>query len=276
MAKNLLGVLLVVTISLVGCGTVSFDSTPYKAPVRTAKPVFVGEKPTVKVGVVPAVLAPKVEPTAPVVSTYHYGRFTVEVKDGKQRVIGGQFMPSKAPPLPATKKHVIYVDYQSKELMYYIREGRGYKPVVGYAVVTPSPNELPQAVVRGVVKKIDTNPSWCPTKSARKLYPQLPPGCLPPGHVDNTMGAVKFVIDWEVPNFAEIRLHGTSGYPEGNFYDFGTLGCTRLEDAAILDLVKLLGKDSTREGIEVVLMKGDQGSNLLSDDSLMKLIKIMN
>jgi hypothetical protein len=272
------------SVGLMGCSSISFSSAPYSAPVATAKPVSV-EKESIKPAKTPVAapsakkMAAEAEPS-PVTSsasTYRHGRFTVEVKDGQQTVVGGVFMPPKIMPLSSRAVHIIFIDYTSKELMYYTLGERGYDPVIGYSVLSPSADALPKEVVRGRVTKIDENPSWCPTLNARKLYKNLPRGCLPPGHPLNAMGKVKFIIDWEVPNFAEIRLHGSKGLPEGEFWKIDTLGCTSLENKAILELVRLLGKDAVKEGIEVVLMKGNSvaEAEFLKKDSLSGLIDLV-
>jgi hypothetical protein len=231
---------------------------------------------TIKRAESPAVIS-KMQPATSSNPTYRYGRFTVEVKDGQQTVVGGVFMPPKIMPLSSRAEHVIFIDYTSKELMYYSLGEKGYEPVIGYSVLSPDADALPKAVVRGRVTKIDENPSWCPTKNARNLYKNLPRGCLPPGHALNAMGKVKFIIDWEVPNFAEIRLHGSNGYPKGEFWKIETLGCTSLENTAILELVRLLGKNAVKESIEVVLMKGNSvaEAEFLKKDSLSGLIDLV-
>ncbi len=190
---------------------------------------------------------------------YQYGRFTVEVDETGQRIIGGQFVPDKTMPYETVKSHVIFINYSTKELSYYKKDDKGeYQPIIGYAVVTSEPKSLPKELVRGTVTKIDTAPTWCPTASARKKYPRLSPGCLPFGHPENEMGSAKFEIRWfDVVGYEAVRLHGTRGYPNGNFWDEATLGCTRLNNEAIKNLVDLLGLKSVEEGIEVVLYKGN-------------------
>lgn len=207
-----------------------------------------------------------------VVHTFEYGRFRVEVSnDGSQNIVGGIFTPDSVMPLPelAKKGHVIFVDYTTKELTYYRRVDDGsYEPVVGYAVVTPDPDFLPSPVVQGLVQKINIRPTWCPGAEARSKYPDLPSGCLPFGHPDNAMGMAKFEIIWEVDRslkgeWSAIRLHGTAGYAEGSFWEDKSLGCVRLLDAAMEKLLLHLGPDPTSEGVQIIIMKGEEISDSL-------------
>ena len=195
---------------------------------------------------------------------YTYGRFVVEVGAQGQRVIGGEFtppplMPQKpSPRLRTTGQppvHVLFVNYMTKELLYYRRAEDGvYQPVIGYAVVTPEANFLPQPVVRGVVTQVIERPTWCPKIGGlvRRMNPQLPPGCLPYGHPQNPMGDYRFDVSWEVRGWELVRLHGTTGYPRGNFWDEETFGCTRLENQALAALLNELGPTAVIDGIEVI------------------------
>ncbi len=77
----------------------------------------------------------------------------------------------------------------------------------------------------------------------------------------NNMGVAKFIIDWEVSkalkdDWETIRLHGTSGYSPGPFWEDDTLGCARLTNAEMLKLIEVLGHEAVREGIEVVFFSG--------------------
>lgn len=192
------------------------------------------------------------------VKSTQYGRFVVvQDESGGQQILGGRFKPSPLL-MMATSLHVIVIDYTTKELSYYQKNGwGGYSPIIGFAVVTPVADSLPFTVVRGRVTKIDTAPVWCPMQGARAKYPGLPPGCLPFGHPDNAMGAAKFEITWaNIRGFEAIRLHGTKGYSSGPFWEEETLGCTRLHNDSILELVTILGPRAVWEGIEVVLYRG--------------------
>ena len=185
---------------------------------------------------------------------YKYGRFEVQVRpDGSQKIEGGKYMPESRPNIDSKYDNVIYVNYTEKTLELWQRNSSGdYIPKVGYAVVTPSADKLPKNVVRGIVTRIDKNPTWCPTPKIRKVNKHLPAGCLPPGHKDNAMGAIKFEIKWDTPNWELVRLHGTEGYPLGDFWNEETFGCTRLINEAILNLVEILGPNAEREGIEII------------------------
>lgn len=251
----LVGILLCIPF-LGGCTSVRFTSPVLEEFGSDAAPRWYPEVPE-SAAVVP-VLAPELARG----SRYQYGRFMVEVAaDGSQTIEGGVFTPVARPPLPLQEKHTIFVDYTRKELTYYRKiEGGAVEPVVGYAVVTPSPALLPSVMVVGRVTAIDTAPTWCPTPNIRMVYPELPAGCLPFGHPENAMGAAKFIIDWKVPKtvrsaWATIRLHGASGYPSGSFWGEETFGCVRLVDAGIIELIKALGPQAIRDGLEVVLLR---------------------
>lgn len=223
---------------IAGCNTFQFTSEQLpRLPPREVAPVV-----------------KKVEVNISQVPSYKYGRFLVEVYPEKDIIYGGIFKPELPMPHESVRKHVIFIDYKTKELSYFRLNENSYEPVIGYAVMTPSPEFLPKDIVRGLVTRIDTKPSWCPTQNIRRKYPHLPSGCLPFGHKFNAMGVAKFEIKWEVPNWEYIRLHGTSGYAEGNFWDEETFGCTRLKNELIIELTSELGdtKKAIKEGIEVI------------------------
>lgn len=187
------------------------------------------------------------------IKTYKYGRFEVQVyENGSQKIVGGVF--TDLPPLifDSVKPHVIVINYQTKTLMYYLFEEGIHRPKIGFAVVTPSADVLPNQVVRGIVQSIDTKPTWCPTDNIRQEIKNLPKGCIPYGHPQNFMGEAKFNIKWEAKGWDLIRLHGTNGYPLG-FWKEKTFGCTRLENEAIKDLITQLGLKAVKEGIEVIV-----------------------
>ncbi len=198
------------------------------------------------------------------ITTYTYGRFTVEAGTDRQRVIGGEFTPPPLmPQLPSQSlratgrppEHVLFVNYVTKELLFYRRTEAGtYRPVIGYAVVTPEADFLPQQVVRGVVRQVVERPTWCPKVGGqvRRMNPTLPPGCLPYGHPQNPMGDYRFDIAWDVRGWELVRLHGTTGYPRGNFWDEETFGCTRLENHALAALLAQLGPTAVADGIEII------------------------
>lgn len=270
MFHQLTSTILVLILTLAGCASVQFTSAPPPEPaVLSATPKVTLERPTVQVPVpLPAPMSETVVRAPGTV--YEYGRFKVTVQgDGSQVIEGGVFMPDANPPLPLRYQHTIFVNYTTKELSYYQKTPQGAKAVIGYAVVTPAPDSLPSNMVEGVVIEIDNAPWWCPTPNVRKKYPDLPKGCLPPGHKDNAMGVAKFIIDWHLPKahkaeWSTIRLHGAPGYPPGDFWGEETFGCTRLIDSAIKNLTKELGPNAAKEGIKVVAMKG----NSLADYAL--------
>ena len=189
-----------------------------------------------------------------------YGQFTI------RRTTEGLVVHTRSagdlPPPPHTTvaRHAIFVDFATKSLVYYRRLTTGaYEPVVEYMVVTPHPSTLPQDAVRGRVTRIDTTPRWCPTPRIlahprhahlrRKLDRN---GCLPFGHPENAMGAVRFEVNWRGVLSPAVRMHGTQAYPDGRFWLEETFGCARLDNDSILALVAKLGPNAVREGVEVI------------------------
>jgi hypothetical protein len=71
------------------------------------------------------------------------------------------------------------------------------------------------------------------------------------------MGDWRFDINWSVKGWESVKVHGTTGYPRGSFWLEDTHGCTRLENRAIKRIVDLLGPSAVKEGIEVILQKGN-------------------
>lgn len=84
----------------------------------------------------------------------------------------------------------------------------------------------PGRVMRGLITEIDLNPSWCPTASVRRKFPNLPGGCLPPGHPQNAMGDVKILMDGDFAGTA-IRIHDTRGFG-ANWPNEDSSGCVRV------------------------------------------------
>ena len=189
-----------------------------------------------------------------------YGRFTVVDKGNHQEVVGGQFGQDAIPSIPprhATAKHAIFVNYTTKELLYYRLTDDGYESVIGYAVMTPFPETLPKDVVRGKVTRIVEKPTWCPKVggTVRRDDPSLPNGCMPYGHPYNAMGDWRFDVAWDSPGWELNKLHGVEGYTKGAFWTQETHGCIRLTNEAITHLIELLGPNAVKEGIEVVVFR---------------------
>lgn len=254
------GVYLLTTLGLMGCATSNYTLN-YEMPAGFE--VAALQTPVSKSATEKGIsAAPKAAPTTigTAVAVMLHGRFIVEVGDKLHEIQGGVFTPPTVMPVKSMAAHVLISNYSTKELLYYRKTKTGsYEPIIGYAVVTPKPEELPLAQVRGKVTRIETKPTWCPGPQGRKKDPTLPAGCLPPGHPQNAMGAAKIVINWQgVKDFVGIHIHGAEGYStNGAFWNEETLGCTRLENSAILALIDLLGTNAVKEGIEVVLERGD-------------------
>ncbi len=235
---------------LAGCSTVRFTSikTPTTRAAESTPPTWTSEG---------------VAKTPEAVAVHKYGNFTVKVSpDGSQVIEGGMFVPSPTMPTSSSKEHAIVINYTTKELSYYRRTSEGaYEPVVGYAVITPDQSVLPHNEVRGMVRRIDRSPSWCVTPqirdALRKKGVSVEVKCYPHGHPQNAMGNTKFEILWNVSGFAHVRLHETSGYALGNFWEDTTLGCTRLQNDAMQKLIELLGLNAVREGVEIIATRGE-------------------
>jgi hypothetical protein len=204
------------------------------------------------------------------VKTHTMGRFTVKVtyrleagctpvlgddcyRPVEQEIIGGIFTPPDEPPIPLNADGTyILVDVVNKELMLYDVYRGTAAPLFGRAVVTVRPEQLFTDRVFGQLRSIDRNPTWTPTESAFRKYPELrrelrelKRSSFPPGHPSNAMGVAKLLIDWDVPSAMKSswltrHLHGSESYAEGAFWDV-TLGCVRLLNEDLLDLLTLLG-----------------------------------
>lgn len=236
----------VMVLVLVGCGTVQFTSDRENSLSKKI--------PTVKT--VKKKIKNKVK-KEPWIRVHRHGRFTVESYPDKDVIFGGVFNPEPLMPHDSKYKHVIFINYETKELTYYRLEGNVHKPILGFAVMTPNADFLPKDLVRGRVFNIDTKPTWCPTSNIRRAYPDLPEGCLPHGHEMNAMGDTKFEINWEVSGWEAVRLHETGGYAEGDFWSVSTFGCTRLKKELMQKLLVELGdlKIAIQEGIEIVAFR---------------------
>ena len=115
-------------------------------------------------------------------------------------------------------RYCLEADSGQRRLSLY-ENGRG---VIAWDIIMQSPGR----VMRGQVIDIDLSPSWCPTPSIRRAYPDLPPGCLPPGHPQNAMGEVKISMNGDFAGTA-IRIHDTRGFgPEWPNED--SAGCVRV------------------------------------------------
>jgi hypothetical protein len=197
------------------------------------------------------------------VKSFTYGRFTVRVEGDIQVVEHSPMLKKEMPtvlPHLASQAHAIFVNYTTKELMYYKRTADGtYDPIIGYAVMTPFSSVLPKEVVRGKVQSIVHKPTWCPKRGGTvvKERPELTgQGCFPHGHPLNAMGDWRFDIVWDTPGWELNKLHGVGGYAPGAFWTEKTHGCIRLTNPEIAHLIELLGPNAIKEGIEIIVFKG--------------------
>lgn len=105
------------------------------------------------------------------------------------------------------------------------------------------PKETPHLPQRGLVKKVETNPYWAPTKATRAAYLEKNNTKLPKlvksGDPRNAMGKVKIYIAWKGKNADQsIRIHGTN-LPKliGKRV---SRGCIRMRNKDIKKLAKLI------------------------------------
>lgn len=84
----------------------------------------------------------------------------------------------------------------------------------------------PGRVMRGYIDQVILDPSWCPTASVRRKFPNLPGGCLPPGHPQNAMGDVKITLSGDFAGTA-IRIHDTRGFGS-DWPNEDSAGCVRV------------------------------------------------
>lgn len=196
--------------------------------------------------------------------TYRHGRFQVIVSDfhHTQKVIGGKFTPRDHTLLyPIGVSHLITVDYSSKELVLYGRAGvmngePAYKPVIGFAVVTPSSDFLPRDIVSGKVIGIVQKPTWCPVQGGaiRRDNPTLP-SCIPYGDPRNPMGNVRFDIAWNYDGWDAVKFHDTEEYPRGAFWDTSTYGCVSILTTGMQELLRHLGSNALKEGTLILAIR---------------------
>jgi hypothetical protein len=178
-------------------------------------------------------------------------RFTVE----GNTLYGGRFSPESEPvSTHFNANHRIVVSFSEKTLRYFRRDGETWQGMLGFAVITPKPREIPQPEVVGRVRRIDQTPQWCPTDTIRRAKPELPAGCLPYRHPKNPMGTAKFLIDWPIASWQYVRLHGHKTYPS-NWQSVDTFGCVRLLDPAMEELIVTMGANAVSEGIVVIFRR---------------------
>lgn len=84
----------------------------------------------------------------------------------------------------------------------------------------------PGGVKRGYIDQVILDPDWCPTASVRRKFPDLPKGCLPPGHPQNAMGEVKITLSGDFAGTA-IRIHDTRGFGS-DWPNEDSAGCVRV------------------------------------------------
>ncbi len=132
------------------------------------------------------------------------------------------------------------VDFDFRELRYF---GDTRKI---YPVVLPNPTELKNmqlevGPVDGTLTQVDHKPTWWPTPNTRADRPNLP-RAVPYGHRLHPLGIYRLRIAWENPRDANfwqyVRIHG--GAKQGDLYERLSLGCIRMRDPDITELVALI------------------------------------
>jgi lipoprotein-anchoring transpeptidase ErfK/SrfK len=121
-----------------------------------------------------------------------------------------------------------------------------------FPVVVPYPaEEPPKLPVRGIVKRIERNPSWYPTKRTQDVFLQkrkiVLPKVVKSDNPLNPLGTVKVVVDWHDPNKSTARIYGTSepgllSLPPDQRHRSG--GCIRLLNKDADKLVSLIQSEA--------------------------------
>ncbi len=123
--------------------------------------------------------------------------------------------------------------------------------VAEFPVVVPlRAEEPPKLPVRGVIRKVEKNPQWYPTKRTQDYFLEkrkiVLPKVVKSGSPLNSLGTIKVVIQWSDPVKPTARIHGTNepellALPPEKRHRSG--GCVRLLNG---DAEKLAGLIQSR------------------------------
>lgn len=109
------------------------------------------------------------------------------------------------------EERLIVVSFSKATLFFYADDAL----VAEFPAVVPlRAEEPPKLSVRGVIKKIEKNPRWYPTKRTQDLYLEQRKIVLPKVVMSdnplNSLGTIKVVIEWSDPVKPTARIHGTN------------------------------------------------------------------
>ena len=115
------------------------------------------------------------------------------------------------------------------------------KRIKEFPIAVPAGNYYPLPLT-GKITEIEYNPFWYPTEGTRRDYfrkwgVELP-RIISPGHPQNAMGKVKFIIKFEDSFTPLVRIHGTN--ESDSIGKRITRGCVRLFNQDILELAKMI------------------------------------
>ena len=109
------------------------------------------------------------------------------------------------------QENLIVVSFSDATLAFY----SGDILMAEFPVVVPYPaEEPPKLPVHGIVKRVEKNPLWYPTKRTQDVFFEkrkiVVPKVVKFDNPLNPLGTIKIVIDWHNPNKPTARIHGTN------------------------------------------------------------------
>ena len=129
------------------------------------------------------------------------------------RMVGwyvGVFLSSFTPSAEAAER-LLVVSFSKASLSFY-SEG---VLVAEFPVVVPlRAEEPPKLPVRGLIRKVEKNPHWYPTKRTQEYYLEkrkiVLPKVVKSDSPLNSLGTIKVIIQWRDPIKPTARIHGTN------------------------------------------------------------------
>ncbi len=109
------------------------------------------------------------------------------------------------------KDRLLVVSFSKASLSFYEKDAL----VAEFPVVVPlRAEEPPKLPVRGVIRKVEKNPHWYPTKRTQEYYLEkrkiVLPKVVKSDNPLNTLGTIRVVIQWSDPIKPTARIHGTN------------------------------------------------------------------
>lgn len=139
---------------------------------------------------------------------------------------------------------LIKVDF-AKAKLFVCEYGKEQKKVFSVGLPRYKFKNMPQ---KGRIVRIEKNPSWVPTENTKKYYKEEYkidlPDFIGPGEPANPMGAAKIIIDFNDKRMPKtVTIHGTEDLESIGRRQ--SLGCIRMTNKDILDLVKFISGKKT-------------------------------